>query len=780
MPRTVLSIETIAKRCFQLSLLIACCVILQCSLLKAAEPKPNVIVFLTDDQGWGDLGCYGHPRIQSPNIDRFAREGMRLTQCYSACSVCSPSRSAILTGRTPYRNGVWRWIPEGSQYHLRTSEIALPSLLKKSGYDTCHVGKWHLNGKFNSTEQPQPNDHGYDHWFATQNNAAPNHLNPTNFVRNGKSAGDLEGPSSSLCVQEAIGWLRNRRDQTKPFFLSVWTHEPHQPIETAQEYLNLYHDIDDPDLRQHHGNVSQVDAAFGKLMSAVEEMGFRDNTFVIYTADNGPEGDGDKGRTRGSTGGLRGRKRHSHEGGIRVPGIVRWPGKIQAGSTSELPVIGTDIFATVCEITSSPMPSDRVIDSASMVPIFRNELIKRTQPLYWRNHLAPEKYRVAIRDGDWKIVGSDDLSSFELYNLKDDWQESKDLAGQYPTKMEELQKKLILHDAAVLKDGPDWWKEEIPTKTAPKSRPKSKAGVKPPTDAKTDAATKGKTAELRAGTPKLEIQGASAEIYKTASNYDLYLYLFFPEGHDPKRDQRPAAVFFFGGGWSGGTPTQFEQHARYLASRGMIAAVADYRVKSRQNASPRDCVADGKSAVRYLRSHATRLGIDPVRIAAGGGSAGGHVAAATGTLPGLDDKVDDPTVSSRPNALLLFNPVYDNGPDEGWGHAQVKDYWRDISPAHNIDAQCPPGIVFLGEKDDLVPVSTAKRFQQKMKEAGVVSELHLYPNQSHGFFNESKGGSEVYLDTIRKMDHFLVSMGYLQGAPTEGQIQASSKPTKRK
>ena len=143
-----------------------------------SEEPPNVVVFLTDDQGWGDLGCYGHPRIQSPHLDQFATEGLRLTQCYAGCSVCSPSRSAILTGRTPYRNGVWRWIPPGSQYHLRTSEITIAELLKERGYDTCHVGKWHLNGKFNSDEQPQPNDHGYDHWMATQNNAVPNHIPP--------------------------------------------------------------------------------------------------------------------------------------------------------------------------------------------------------------------------------------------------------------------------------------------------------------------------------------------------------------------------------------------------------------------------------------------------------------------------------------------------------------------------------------------------------------------------------------------------------------------------
>lgn len=738
-----------------------------------AEPQPNVIIFLTDDQGWGDVGCYGHPRIKTPNFDRFAKEGLRLTQCYSACSVCSPSRSAILTGRTPYRNGVWRWIPEGSQYHLRTSEIALPTILKKNGYDTCHVGKWHLNGLFNSKEQPQPNDHGYDHWLATQNNAAPNHLNPNNFVRNGQSAGVLPGPSSAVCVDEAINWLKGRKDKSKPFFLTVWTHEPHLPIETAQEYLNLYRDIEDPDLRQHHGNVTQVDAAFGKLMTAVDDMGYRDSTFVMYTADNGPEGEGDKGRTRGSTGGLRGRKRHSHEGGIRVPGIVRWPGKIMAGTSSDTPVIGTDIFATVCEITNSQKPSDRVIDSASMLPMFRGEPIVRSQPLYWRNHLAPQAYRVAMRVGDWKIVGAEDLTSFELYNLKEDWKESADLAAKYPAKFEELKAQLVAHDAAVLKEGPDWWKNDksdIPKpKNNAKENSKQKANAKP--NAKVDR-------EIKSTSTKIDMPGAVAEIYKNASNYDLYIYVFNPAGHDPKKDKRPAAVFFFGGGWSGGTPSQFQQHAKYLASRGMVTAVADYRVKSRQGTSPKECVADGKSAVRFLRANAARLGIDPNRIAAGGGSAGGHVAAATGTLPGLDDPADDQSVSSRSNALLLFNPVYDNGPDGGWGHAQVESYWKDISPAENIDNKCPPAIVFLGGNDPLIPVSTAKRFQQRMSEAGVVSQLAIYPGQQHGFFNESKGGREIFLDTIRKMDSFLVTLGYLTGAPTESQLNDACSQSK--
>lgn len=431
------------------------------AVLADDAPRPNFIVFLTDDQGWGDLGCYGHPVIKSPNLDQFAAEGLRLTQCYAACSVCSPSRSSILTGRTPYRNGVWRWIPGGSQYHLRQSEITIATLLKQRGYETCHAGKWHLNGKFNSDEQPQPDDHGYDHWLATQNNASPNHMNPVNYVRNREAVGRMEGPSAVIAASEAISWLKSRENQATPFFITVWTHEPHLPIESAAKYMQPYAHLEDEGLRQHHGNITQLDDAFGRLMSAVDELGCRDNTVVFFTSDNGPEGKGTSGRTRGSTGGLRGRKRHTHEGGIRVPGIIRWPGKIKAGSVSDTPVIGSDIFTTICDIIGIPLPQDRTIDGASLLPLFANKPVERPQPLYWRNHLAPREFRVGLRLGDWKIVGSDDLTAFELYNIAKDPQETKNLAEAEPKRFAELRQRLIEHDAAVLKEGPDWWKDDV-------------------------------------------------------------------------------------------------------------------------------------------------------------------------------------------------------------------------------------------------------------------------------------------------------------------------------
>jgi arylsulfatase A len=424
----------------------------------SAADKPNLVVFLADDLGWGDLGCYGNAVIKTPHLDRFAAEGMRFTQCYAASAVCSPSRSAILTGRTPYRNGVFTWIPEGRDIHLRRSEVTVARLLKEQGYATCHVGKWHLNAKFNSPEQPQPNDHGYDWWMATQNNAAPSHKNPVNFVRNGKPVGPMEGFSAQLVVDEGIEWLKTHRDPKKPFLLMVWTHEPHLPIESDPKFQALYPGIDDADQRQHHGNVSQLDDAFGRLMRTLDEMKLADDTLVFFTSDNGPEGAGDKGRTRGSTGGLRGRKRAVYEGGIRVPGIARFPGRIKAGTVSQEPVIGSDLFVTLAKLGGAAVPTDRVIDGADLAPVFAGKPAERSRPMYWRCAIAPGEFKTALRDGDWKIVADETLTKFELFHLGRDPKETEELSAKETAKLAELTDKLRKLNAEIEAEGPDWWK----------------------------------------------------------------------------------------------------------------------------------------------------------------------------------------------------------------------------------------------------------------------------------------------------------------------------------
>ena len=426
-----------------------------------ADDRPNVVLVLADDLGYGDLACYGHPTIRTPHLDAFAKQGVRLTQCYSASAVCSPSRSALLTGRTPYRNGVFTWIAEGAELHLRTSEVTLPELLKQAGYTTAHVGKWHLNGKFNSPEQPQPDAHGYEHWMATQNNAAPSHKNPENFVRNGKPVGKLDGFSAPLVADEAIDWLRAKRDRSKPFFLAVWNHEPHLPIESNPEFQKPYKDLP-ADFRQHHGNVTQLDHAFGKVMKALDEQDLTSKTLVIFTADNGPEGNGKQGRTRGSTGGLRGRKRSMYEGGIRVAGMARWPGKIPAGTTSDTPVIGSDFFPTILAACGVKPPADRVIDGADVLPVLtgQSRSVRRTIPMFWRLDMAPPKERLqmALRDGDYKILAARDLSHLEMYNLKSDPNETSDLRTVEPERFEAMKKRLAALNAEVEAEGPDWWR----------------------------------------------------------------------------------------------------------------------------------------------------------------------------------------------------------------------------------------------------------------------------------------------------------------------------------
>jgi len=250
--------------------------------------------------------------------------------------------------------------------------------------------------------------------------------------------------------------------------------------------------------------------------------------------------------------------------------------------------------------------------------------------------------------------------------------------------------------------------------------------------------------------------------YKTIDDVELQLHIFDPEGHSAG-DKRPAIVFFFGGGWNGGNPKQFYPHCAYLASRGMVAISAEYRVKTRHDTPPSECVKDGKSAIRWIRNHAGELGIDPNMLAAGGGSAGGHVAAATGTLDGFNEEGENLSTSCIPGALVLFNPVYDTS-EEGYGYERVKDYWREFSPMHNLSENTPPTIVFLGTEDNLIPVATAENHKEIMNSNGVRSDLHLYEGQAHGFFNFKN--QEYYIKTVIEADKFLALLGYLQGEPT--------------
>ena len=246
-----------------------------------------------------------------------------------------------------------------------------------------------------------------------------------------------------------------------------------------------------------------------------------------------------------------------------------------------------------------------------------------------------------------------------------------------------------------------------------------------------------------------------ARVYKTVGKRELKLFIQNPPDWKAS-DKRPALIFFHGGGWKGGAAAQFTPQGRYFSRRGLVCIQVQYRTLGGKPDTPLVCIQDAKSALRWVRSHAAELGVDAQRIAAGGGSAGGHLAAFTGMVEGLDDPADDLTISPKPQALLLFNPVFDNGPG-GFGYERVQERYREFSPIDNISADDPPSIVFLGTADNLIPVATAQRFQTESRAAGVRSELHLYQDAIHGFFNDAP-----YLEqTVALCDEFLVSLGWL-------------------
>ena len=250
-------------------------------------------------------------------------------------------------------------------------------------------------------------------------------------------------------------------------------------------------------------------------------------------------------------------------------------------------------------------------------------------------------------------------------------------------------------------------------------------------------------------------------LYKKIDTTQLYLTVY-PSVIKESTKKSPAIVFFFGGGWNNGTVKQFEQQALYFSQRGMVCVLVDYRVREKQKTTPFESLKDAKSAIRYIREHANELGIDPSKIVAAGGSAGGHLAAATAIINDYNESTDNTAISCVPDALVLFNPVFDNGPG-GYGYERIGEAYKNFSPLHNIKSGAPPTIVFLGDKDHLVPVETAKYYKIIMEKVKSRCDLFVYEGQGHGFFNYKN--LEYYKKTVSETDTFLQSIGFLNKDP---------------
>jgi len=461
-----------------------------------SQEQPNIVFLLADDMGYADLGCFGSKAIHSPNLDRLASEGVRLTHCYAASPNCSPARVGILTGRSPYRVGMYDFA-RFKPLHIPLEEVTIAERLKSSGYQTMFAGKWHCSGDFQSGRQPYPGDQGFDHWFANESNFGKD---PNTFKRNGRDVGKTEGWMSEIVVNEAIQWL-GQRDKNVPFFTCLWFSEPHTPVLAAEEFQERYRNENakkaaeemgyggeqvrrNPKWDQlplYYGCVTMLDHHVGRLMTWLDEQGLSENTIVVFTSDNGPEH-----RTStcfGSPGNLRGAKGHIHDGGIRVPGIVRWPGKISPGSVSAEPVNGTDWLPTLCSAAEASLPPNgKTMDGANVLPaLLHNQNVLRERPMMWWLWHARGGYEVAMRDGDYKMVATmlpqahpgmiadakqpegwtimefikrADLGRFEMFHLIDDESETTDLSDQERERFESMKTRMIALHQEIRAEGP--------------------------------------------------------------------------------------------------------------------------------------------------------------------------------------------------------------------------------------------------------------------------------------------------------------------------------------
>jgi len=445
---------------------------------RAAAKRPNILFIFADDWGWGDLGCHGHPYVKTPNIDRLAAEGTDFHHFTVACGVCSPSRTAVMTGHFPARyniNGHFAWVPSNQKRNmpdwLDPRAPLLPRFLKEGGYATAHFGKWHLSNNM-VPDSPLPSEYGYDAYGAF--NCAGEQMPVHEDARN------------------AIAFIKKSHRQGKPFFVNLWIHEPHTPFHTLPKYRWRFRDLEEAD-NIYASVLSHADDRIGEVLQALDRLGLAENTLVIFSSDNGPARAASPteptlihdtatgagygiGASRGVTGGRKGYKAALFEGGIGVPFIARWPGKIAAGKVDETSLISAvDLLPTFCEVAGVELPPGYRPDGVSqMSTLLGRANVSRKKPLFWKYDSrwpAPKDrpdhwVSYAIVDQCWKLVANRDFSYVELYGISADPYEKNDLKEKHSEVVKALKKKLLA------------WKMSLPEK--PSAHCFSKLRTSPP------------------------------------------------------------------------------------------------------------------------------------------------------------------------------------------------------------------------------------------------------------------------------------------------------------
>lgn len=422
----------------------------------SAVEKPNIIFVFADDWGYGDLGIHGSSFCKTPRLDRMAAEGIDFQNFTVNHPVCSPSRTAVMTGQFPARHCVHQHFSTMA-HHLRAGmpdwldpqAPMLPRMLKEAGYATAHFGKWHLcNDQI--PDGPMPPEYGYDEFGA--------------FNLPSRAAEQM--PTAETCSR-AIDFIKRHKDRS--FFVNLWLHETHTPHYPQEKYLQQFQHLDERQ-QVYAAVVAEADAGVGSVLDALKENGIDKNTLVIFSSDNGPERTGTKKEqddastgpglgsfySVGEKGELKGRKRSLYAGGVRVPFIARWPGVIPAGRVDRASVLtAVDLLPTLLAVAGQPLPNDYQQDGENIVPALKGEAFQRERPIFWewapaREH--PETWpHQGIRDGKWKLLINEKLGRVELYDIEKDWAETTNVADAHSQVVQQLTQQIHA------------WKKTLPT-----------------------------------------------------------------------------------------------------------------------------------------------------------------------------------------------------------------------------------------------------------------------------------------------------------------------------
>jgi arylsulfatase A-like enzyme len=427
-----------------------------------SSKRPNIILLMADDMGWGDTGYNDHPEIMTATLDDMAQNGVVFERFYAAAPVCSPTRGSVITGRNPFRYGIF-YANVGS---LPKEEITIAELLKDEGYNTGHFGKWHLGTlttevldanrggkpKFDDEYSP-PWQHGFDVCFSTESKVPTwdpmltpekeaggvgdqglgNYFGTAYWNEKGeKVISNLEGDDSKVIMDRAIPFIENAVKSNTPFFTVIWFHTPHTPVVAGQKYLDKYKGLS-KEKQHYYGCITAMDEQIGRLRNRLKELGVYENTLTFFTSDNGPENNRSRPRSVGITKGLSERKRSLKEGGIRVPGLMEYPRFTKKSKKVNTPFFTSDYLPTILGILDIEYPDQRPLDGVDILTTLNDTTTAERKPMVF---LIEEQ--VAVIDGDYKILGNKEDEEFALYNVRTDPAELEDVSDELPSKVESL------------------------------------------------------------------------------------------------------------------------------------------------------------------------------------------------------------------------------------------------------------------------------------------------------------------------------------------------------